>query len=84
MTDAVRHTRLDRYLAEKLRADGYGGLCGDDCGCECDDLTSPYSGVTLRVVAATKHSCRHVTLTTNTGRDVIVDDTQKVQWKRTR
>ena len=47
-------------------------------------VTSPYSGVTLRVVAATKHSCRHVTLTTNTGRDVIVDDTQKVQWKRTR
>jgi len=30
--------RLDHYIAAKLKADGYGGLCGDDCGCELDDL----------------------------------------------
>lgn len=31
-------TDLSHYLAEKLRADGYGGLCGYYCSCELDDL----------------------------------------------
>lgn len=46
-------------------------------------VTSPYSGVTLRVVAASVNGCRHVTLRTAEGRDVIVDDTQKLEWRKT-
>lgn len=46
-------------------------------------VASPYTGVTLRVVAASVNGCRHVTLRTAEGRDVIVDDTQKLEWRKT-
>lgn len=44
LSDDVRETAsepapvLPLYLADKLQADGYDGLCCDDCGCGVDDL----------------------------------------------
>lgn len=42
MTDLDHRREANRdlrtYLTGKLRADGYGGLCGDGCGCALDDL----------------------------------------------
>lgn len=51
--------RLNKYVAEKLRADGFGGLCCADevCGCELDDLMVCDSPSPLNCRPGYKHEC---------------------------
>ncbi len=43
-------------LAEYLKENGYDGLCGQECGCEIDDL-APCDEVNRECVAGHKESC---------------------------
>ena len=59
-------TDLRTYLAAKLKADGYDGLCSATCGCGADDLMPcgepGLECQTARLVKATPavcHSCIH-------------------------
>lgn len=50
-------TDLAHYLAEKLRGDGYDGLCSDRCGCELDDLM-PCGKSGLFCEPGYRHECK--------------------------
>ena len=47
---------LFEYLAEKLAADGYGGLCCEDCGCDLSELC-PCDTPTIDCIPGYRHDC---------------------------
>jgi len=65
------HMRLDTYLAEKLREDGYGGLCNDWCGCSLDDLMACSSPSPLWCRPGYLHLCDSCSYTED---DCPIDD----------